>query len=53
MRHPASTGSMRAARRASVHPHLPPRTWRETLVTSLVIMLGFLLAFGLALLVLA
>ena len=35
-----------------MHPKLPPLTWRETLITFLVIVLGFLLAFGLALLVL-
>ena len=32
-----------------MHPNLPPRTWRENLVTFLVIVLGFTLAFGLAL----
>lgn len=35
-----------------MHPNLPPYTWRETIITALIIMLGFLLAFGLALLVL-
>jgi hypothetical protein len=35
-----------------MHPELPPLTWREHLVTFLVIVLGFTLAFGLALLVL-
>ena len=34
----------------SMHPHLPPRTWRETLVSVLVICLGFLVAWGFALL---
>ena len=34
-----------------MHPHLPPRTWRENLINGMVIVLGFLLAFGLALLV--
>jgi hypothetical protein len=33
-----------------MHPNMPPRTWRETLVNVLVICLGFTLAFGLALL---
>lgn len=33
-----------------MHPHLPPPTWRENIVTGLVIVLGFALAFGLALL---
>ena len=35
-----------------MHPDLPPRKWGETIVTALVIALGFLAAFGLALLVL-
>ena len=36
---------------SSMHPDLPPRSWRETLINVLVIVLGFLLAFWLALLV--
>ena len=32
---------------------MPPRSWRENIVTFLVIVLGFALAWGLALLVLA
>ena len=35
-----------------MHPNMPPRSWRETLVNALVIMLGMALAFGLALLTL-
>lgn len=37
---------------ANMHPDLPPRTWSENLITFLVIVLGFALAFGLALLTL-
>ena len=36
-----------------MHPNLPPRSRRETLVNAVVIVLGFALAFWLALLVLA
>ena len=35
-----------------MHPSLPPRSWRENLVNFLVIVLGFALAFALALLTL-
>jgi len=33
-----------------MHPDLPPPTWREHIINVLVIVLGFTLAFGLALL---
>jgi hypothetical protein len=35
-----------------MHPHLPPRSWRETFLNVAVIVVGFLLAFWLAALVL-
>ena len=57
----AASGRMAAVYRADttegglmphMHPNLPPPTWRENVVTGLVIVLGFLLAWGLALLTL-
>jgi hypothetical protein len=35
-----------------MHPHLPPYTWRMKFLNALIIVLGFALAWGLALLVL-
>jgi hypothetical protein len=36
-----------------MHPHLPPRSWPETLLNALIIVRGFALAWALALLVLS
>jgi hypothetical protein len=36
-----------------MHPDLPPRSWPETILNALIIVLGFALAFWLAALVLA